>query len=376
MCMVSPDLPSRMSRNGRTSDSWSDLTFSEIHRRVAWGMVVLLAGTGIGSCNHQSFAQGGRRLSIPGSRSNLWISECHSSLNVFAGRPFASHSSTLLSESRGREGPKRSGQNGATGGRDAGREEKEVDLAGRSNSGQAAAESLVQRQPRRLPAPLDGPLRDAEDGGGLGLLQALVEEQVHDLALRVRQRLNLTVELGPVGQPARVVGLVGGVQSGGFIDAGVAGDVGPQALGPRVVPCQVDQLATDLHGREAEEVTGRRGGDVLQRPAEPEDRVLEDVVGLLPAVDAGEALEHFAGEALEAVDRAGEQGVTRRGVSGAETVDPPLDQGRLILALGHGARPSTESTSCPVCCLSRDDTIALVPMPSSITNRDRSYAID
>src|SRR5512144_778394 len=35
---------SRISWNGRTSDSWSDLTSFEIHRRVAWGMVGLLAG--------------------------------------------------------------------------------------------------------------------------------------------------------------------------------------------------------------------------------------------------------------------------------------------------------------------------------------------
>src|SRR5271166_6588962 len=74
---------SRMSEKGRTFDCGSDLTFSEIHRRVAWGMVCLLAGTGIGLCNHQSFTQGGRHLSIPSSRSNLWISECHSSLTPY-----------------------------------------------------------------------------------------------------------------------------------------------------------------------------------------------------------------------------------------------------------------------------------------------------
>src|SRR5271166_3421420 len=74
---------SRMSEKGRTFDCGSDLTFSEIHRRVAWGMVCLLAGTGIGLCNHQSFTQGGRHLSIPSSRSNLWISECHSFQTLF-----------------------------------------------------------------------------------------------------------------------------------------------------------------------------------------------------------------------------------------------------------------------------------------------------
>src|SRR5271165_1133809 len=69
---------SRISEKGRTFDSLNDLTFSEIHRRVAWGMVGLLAGIGISSCNHQSFTQGGRYLSIPSCAIDLRISECHS----------------------------------------------------------------------------------------------------------------------------------------------------------------------------------------------------------------------------------------------------------------------------------------------------------
>ena len=85
-----PSLLRKLNAIRRTSDSWSDLTFSEIHRRVAWGTIGLLVGTAIDSCNHQSFTQGGRHLSIPNSRSNLWISECHSSqepLSCFLGRP-------------------------------------------------------------------------------------------------------------------------------------------------------------------------------------------------------------------------------------------------------------------------------------------------
>src|SRR5208283_5121344 len=83
---------SRISEKGRTFDSLSDSTFSEIHRRVAWGMVGLLAGTGIDACNpcnHQFFTKGGRHLSIPSSRSNLWISECHSWLSPFLSLTFS-----------------------------------------------------------------------------------------------------------------------------------------------------------------------------------------------------------------------------------------------------------------------------------------------
>src|SRR5512135_3689471 len=62
---------SRMSWKGRTFDSRRDLTFSEIQRRVVWDTVGLLAGTRLGSCNHQFLSQGGRHLSIPSCRVDL-----------------------------------------------------------------------------------------------------------------------------------------------------------------------------------------------------------------------------------------------------------------------------------------------------------------
>src|SRR5512135_2006210 len=69
---------SRMSWKGRTFDSRREVTFSEIHRRVAWGIVGLLDGTRLGSCHHQSLSRGGRHLSIPSHRIDLRNPECHS----------------------------------------------------------------------------------------------------------------------------------------------------------------------------------------------------------------------------------------------------------------------------------------------------------
>src|SRR5512147_1469149 len=71
---------SRMSWKGRTFDSRRDLTFSEIQRRVAWGMAGLLDGTRLGSCHPQSLSRGGRHLSIPSHRIDLRNPECHSGL--------------------------------------------------------------------------------------------------------------------------------------------------------------------------------------------------------------------------------------------------------------------------------------------------------
>src|SRR5271157_1607315 len=47
-------------------------------------MVGLLAGIGISSCNHQSFTQGGRYLSIPSCAIDLRISECNSFLRLLS----------------------------------------------------------------------------------------------------------------------------------------------------------------------------------------------------------------------------------------------------------------------------------------------------
>src|SRR5512135_1264219 len=71
-----------------TSDSIPEIrdeqTFSEIRRRVAWGIVGLLDGTRLGSSHHQSLSRGGRHLSIPSHKIDLRNPECHSAQRVFS----------------------------------------------------------------------------------------------------------------------------------------------------------------------------------------------------------------------------------------------------------------------------------------------------
>jgi hypothetical protein len=70
------------------------------------------------------------------------------------------------------------------------------------------------------------------------------------------------------------------------------------------MPCQVDQLAAELHRGQVDEAAHRRGLDGVERPPEPQRGVLQDVVGLLPPAHAGVAPEHLASHPSQA--RAGE----------------------------------------------------------------------
>src|SRR5207249_4139144 len=97
---------------------------------------------------------------------------------------------------------------------------------------------------------------------------------------------DLLVQLVPQGQPVEVVGPVRRLRAGG---AGVAGGgvvVGGGPLRAEVVARQVDQLAADQGGGEAQEVLGGGQGHVAQGAVEAHQDVLEDVAGVLPAVDA------------------------------------------------------------------------------------------
>ena len=103
--------------------------------------------------------------------------------------------------------------------------------------------------------------------------------------------------------------------------------VGPEPLRAVVVPGQVDQLAADLGGGQAEEVACRRRGDRPQGAVQADQGVLGDVVALLPAGDAGVALEHLAGQPRQPVTGAAQQRRPCRFVAVAEAIDTALDDG-------------------------------------------------
>ena len=68
--------------------------------------------------------------------------------------------------------------------------------------------------------------------------------------------------------------------------------MGVKAACTGIAPGKVDQLAADLRRGQPEEIGSRRRPDLAQSATEPDDSVLQYVVGLLPAMNTGEVAEH------------------------------------------------------------------------------------
>jgi hypothetical protein len=73
------------------------------------------------------------------------------------------------------------------------------------------------------------------------------------------------------------------------------------------MPAQVDQLASHLDGRQAEEGTRRRGLYRLQCSQQPEQGALKHIVSLRPAVHSRKAMQHLSRQLFESPGRATDQ---------------------------------------------------------------------
>src|SRR5262249_46589017 len=94
-------------------------------------------------------------------------------------------------------------------------------------------------------------------------------------------------------------------------------------------------------------------GQLPERALQADDGVLEDVVGLLPAVDLRIALEHLAREAAQAFAGIVEQLAAGGLIAAAQAVEIGLDLQRLRGRIGHattavrGTRPEPASDLVP-----------------------------
>jgi hypothetical protein len=77
-----------------------------------------------------------------------------------------------------------------------------------------AVQCATDGQARGKPTALEGSLGNAQGFGRFNLGEALVPEQVKDRALVVGKGVDSLMELGPRGEPARVVGALGDVVEG------------------------------------------------------------------------------------------------------------------------------------------------------------------
>ncbi len=98
---------------------------------------------------------------------------------------------------------------------------------------------------------------------------------------------------------------------------------------------QVEQFAADFQGGKPAEIDHILRLDVFQRPPQPNQGALEDIVGIRPAANAGEVLDHVAGELAKTATGVFEQFRACLLIAGPETVQARLQKHRGRLGWRH-----------------------------------------
>jgi hypothetical protein len=111
--------------------------------------------------------------------------------------------------------------------------------------------------------------------------------------------------------------------------------VGALAERAVIVLGEVEQFPPHVEAGETEEVGGVGGLDLGERPQQAQGGPLEQVVGLLPAVNAWEVAEHLAGQVHHALVGTVDELAAGGLVAGSQAVDPCLDLSGLAAWLGH-----------------------------------------
>jgi hypothetical protein len=101
--------------------------------------------------------------------------------------------------------------------------------------------------------------------------------------------------------------------------------VGPDPVRPEVMLGKVEEFPPHLYRRQVEEVPNRLNLDLGQRPVKANERVLKNVIGLLPAAKVRVAVEHLPGQAKQPVAGMIEQGLPGLLLPGSRKVDQVLN---------------------------------------------------
>jgi hypothetical protein len=149
----------------------------------------------------------------------------------------------------------------------------------------------VQQGSGRKPSSLHRPQGNAKKICRRLLGKSLVVEQRDHLAFMFRQLATGMVKRGPAGE---IIGFAAAIERRSRLISRpvVCVMVGSNALRTEVVPLEVDKLTADLCARQVEEVAGRLNLRLRQRPIEPHECILLDIIGRLPSPQRRIVLEH------------------------------------------------------------------------------------
>jgi len=176
-----------------------------------------------------------------------------------------------------------------------------------------------------MPSSLHGAERNPQQLPRLFLCESLVPQEVHHFLLFIRQRFDVLVELGPFGGVLRLVARPVQRSPGVISRLAVRVVICSDPVRAEVMFGEVEQFPPHLHRRQIEKVPNRFDLNLGQRPVEANERVLEHVIGLLPAAKVRVAVEHLAGEAKQPVAGMIEQGLPGLLLPGSCKVDQVLN---------------------------------------------------
>ena len=191
------------------------------------------------------------------------------------------------------------------------------------------------------PAGLHRARRAVEQAGDRPLIDAEIPHEMKQLAVFRRQIRDRFVKRRPAFEALRgsrrpfgVEGRCVGIAALGAEVRGMPGGVGVRT---GVASGEVEQFPPHLRGRQEHDVARRLRPDLRERPMEPQRRVLKDVVGVVPAADAGKAVEHPACQHAKSRGTELEDRPAGREVAGRE----PFQAGGQERGSGVGGRHRT-----------------------------------
>src|SRR6516225_12081412 len=94
----------------------------------------------------------------------------------------------------------------------------------------------------------------------------------------------------------------------------------------KVVPGQIEQLATDVEGRHTKEIAGSGRGNLPEGTVQAKGSVLQDVVRFLPPMDSRIGPKHLTRQDAQTLAGALEQIAASRFVAVAQTIEIRLDE--------------------------------------------------
>jgi len=150
--------------------------------------------------------------------------------------------------------------------------------------------------PSRLPTSFHSSCRNAQHIGGFVLLKSLIEKQVDDFTFIFGKAIYPLMKLTPFGQILRLFSDCVNT-SARFIGCLLVSMVLlSDAFGSEMMPGQINQLSPNVDCCQIEKMPDGLKLHFVERPMQPENRVLKNIIRLFPPAKTRVVAQHLSCE--------------------------------------------------------------------------------